>query len=78
MAETEKAAVRVHEALHLELSVQTGATLPAAITAALGIARKLGCVVSFTWGKVPVTVSSEDTYQGVQRRVQRQGKPAKG
>lgn len=77
MAET-TAKVKTHEALALELAVQPGATLPQCITAAMGAARRLGCVVTFAFGEgknvATVRVSQDDTYQGVQRRVGRQGK----
>lgn len=80
MAETTKA-VKTHEALALEMTVQPGATLPQCITAAMGAARRLGCVVTFTFGEgknaATVRVRQDDTYQGVQRKVGRQGK-AKG
>ena len=65
------AKVKATEALAIEMTVQTGATLPQAVTAALRVARHLQCVVTFAWEKSHVAVGPEDTYQGVQRRVGR-------
>lgn len=60
------------EAVTLLVSVQTGATLPKVIEAMIRIARKNECLVSSTWNNtLPLVVSPDDTYQGVQRRVQK-------
>lgn len=62
---------KVTEALSIAANVQAGAALPQVVQAAISVARKLQCQVTFTWEKHPVVVGPDDTYQGVQRRVQR-------
>jgi hypothetical protein len=70
-------AVKVDAALTLQAEVAPTAKLPQAIAAALTIARANRCNVAFTWLQVEVLVSAADTYQGVQRRVQRKLNPQK-
>lgn len=62
--------MRPYEHAALELTPQTGATLPKLIELQIRIARKLECLVCSTWNEVRIVVSPEDTFQGVQTRVQ--------
>lgn len=63
--------VKVDDALTLPLQVTAGATLPAVVQAALRVSAKLGCRVQFTWDGLEITLGTSDTFQGVQRRVQK-------
>lgn len=77
MAEQQKPP-KVKDTLTLKLSATAHpeATLPQLLKQAISIARTTSASVCFTWNtgkkKVDVCVSPEDTYQGAQRRVQRE------
>lgn len=63
-------------ALTLLAEAHPEATLPQIIKASLTAARLARCSIRSTWNngkrKVSVLVHAEDTYQGAQRRVQRE------
>lgn len=71
-------AVGTDRALVLQAEVAEGAKLPQVIAAALSIARRNLCQVRFRWEKHDIVVNSGQTYQSVQRDVQRLLKPTVG
>lgn len=68
--------VKDTEALSLQAVGHDSATLSQIIKAALTVARKNQCCVRSTWNDLTIDVTPEDTYQGVQRRVNELRKPA--
>ncbi len=61
----------------LDLHAGAGAGLPQVIQGALNVAHACRCGVTFTWLGKLVCVYTSDTYQGVQRKVQRLLNPDK-
>ena len=56
----------------ITVDVAEGATLPQAISAMIGVARKLNCLVRSTWNDATFVVNGDESYAAAQDRILKQ------